>query len=99
LNRVKKRSFSAPLEDQAEARQSLAIPIPGISSGKSKRRKLVDSSIPRFLVLLFRATNPLNEGDARYRRTRDVNRDQSSLRSPLQAQGALRRTGTFLNAK
>ena len=31
--------------DKAEARQSLAIPIPGNSSGKSKRRKLVGSEV------------------------------------------------------
>jgi hypothetical protein len=36
------------MEDQAEARQSLAIPIPGISSGNQNAG---NSSDPRFPVL------------------------------------------------
>jgi len=39
------------MEDKAETRQSLAIPIPGYSSGKSKDRELVGSSDSRFPVL------------------------------------------------
>ena len=37
--------FPAPRQARAETRQSLTIPIPGDSSGKSKDRELVGSSL------------------------------------------------------